>query len=412
MGLIYLDDVKAGMKLEKDLVCPNGRFLLPAGSILEEKHIKIARSWGITEAYISGADREAINTEAEAKISPEALKKADEILEQRYKYVDLSVPAMHEIHRLNRLIISRSIEKNGDAAYAPTKKIEEVRLPKSFVKGQISSSYIIEKEVGLASFPDIYYKIKEVLDSPISSAAHMADLVEKDTSLSAKLLKIVNSAFYSFPSRIDSIRRAITIIGTRELGTLAVGISAIEAFKGIPIELTNMRVFWQHSIACGIFARLMGTHIDDVSTERLFVSGLLHDIGRLVIFRNMPEVSAYILYMSNKLQKPLASLEFEVLGYDHAEIGSALMEKWKFPMQLVKNVRFHHTAQPVYLESSIISAADCMAVAFGAPVSKSNIVPPVSNLIWESLGVSTSIISNVVSQSGRQIQDVENIFFG
>lgn len=411
MGLIYLDDIKSGMKLEKDLICPNGRFLLPAGSVLEEKHIKIARSWGITEACIAGVDRETINLEAESQIAPAALKAAEEMLVGRYKYVDLSIPAMQEIYRLNRLILSTEIEKNG-LKQQKQPEINEIRLPKSFTKGGISSSYLVEKEVGLASFPDIYYKIKEVLDSPISSAAHMADLVEKDTSLSAKLLKIVNSAFYSFPSKIDSIRRAITIIGTKELGTLAVGISAIEAFRGIPVELTDMRKFWRHSIACGIFARLLGTHIDDVSTERLFVSGLLHDIGRLVIFRNLPEVSAYILYMSQKLQKPLSAVEFEVLGYDHAEVGSSLMEKWKFPSGLVKNVRFHHNTHPVYPESSVLSAADCMAVAFGAPVSTVVTVPEIPALIWESLGISTSVISNVVRQSGRQIADVENVFFG
>lgn len=412
MGLIYLDDIKPGMKLEKDLVCPNGRFLLPSGSTLEDKHIKIARSWGITEAYIEGTDRETLNMEAEARIAPEIMQAAADVLAGKYSHVDLTIPAMHEIYRLNKLMIASDMEKHGTEKYLSESSMQEVGLPNNFVKGRVSSAAIVDKEAGLASFPDIYYKIKEVLDSPISSAAHMADLVEKDTSLSAKLLKMVNSAFYSFPSRIDSIRRAITIIGTRELGTLAVGISAIEAFKGIPVELTDMRRFWQHSISCGIFARLLGTHIDEVSTERLFVSGLLHDIGRLVIFRNLPEVSAYILYTSQKEKKPLAQVEFDVLGFDHAEVGSALMEKWKFPSHLVKNVRFHHTMQPVYLESSVVAAADCMAVAFGTSVSSSNIVPDVSNAIWESMGISTSVIVNVVSQSGKQIQDVENVFFG
>lgn len=413
MGLVYLDEAKAGMQLEKDLVCPNGRFLLPAGSVLEEKHLVIARSWGITELYIQGIDRESLDMEAESGFSPESIALAEEELAKLYRQADMNVPAMAEIYRINRLTLSSLIEKKGQGVLIKkTKQVEEARLPKTFVKGQLSAAAIVEKEVGLASFPDIYYKIKDVLASPVSSASHMADVVEKDTSLSAKLLKIVNSAFYSFPSKIDSIRRAITIIGTKELGTLAVGISAIEAFKGIPVELTNMKVFWRHSIACGVFSRLLGTYIDEVSTERLFVSGLLHDIGRLVIFRVMPEESAYTLYLSHKLVKPLADIEYEVLGFDHAEVGSALMEKWKFPSHLVKNVRYHHHPKPIHLESSIVAVADCMAVAFGSPVSSSYIVPNTTADIWDSLGISTSVIANVVSQSERQIVEIEDVFFG
>ncbi|WP_303850128.1 HDOD domain-containing protein [Seleniivibrio woodruffii] len=412
MGLIYIDDLRPGMKLEHDLICPNGRFLLSSGSILEEKHIRIARSWGITEAHVVGMDRETLNLEAQAGFSPETMASVDAYMEQLYRFADLTVPAMGEIHRINKLILCNRVENKGADALPKAPAVTEARLPKGFTKGSVTADSMVEKEVGLASFPDVYYKIKDVLSNPTSSASHMADVVEKDTSLSAKLLKIVNSAFYSFPSRIDSIRRAITIIGTKELGTLAVGISAIEAFKGIPTEFTNMRKFWRHSIACGVFARLLGVHIDDVSTERLFVSGLMHDIGRLVIFRALPEESAYTLFMSCKLQKPLADIEYEVLGFDHADVGGALLEKWKFPTQLVKNVRFHHSVKNIHIESSIIAAADCMAVAFGSPVTSSFIIPSISKEVWDALGISTSVIANVVTQSERQIDEIEDAFFG
>jgi HD-like signal output (HDOD) protein len=239
----------------------------------------------------------------------------------------------------------------------------------------------------------------------------MADVVEKDTSLSAKLLKIVNSAFYSFPSKIDSIRRAITIIGTKELATLAIGISAIEAFSGIPAELTDMRKFWRHSIACGIFARLLGTYVDGVSTERLFVSGLLHDIGRLVMFRSLPEHTAYSLFVSVDQCLPLYKVENDVFGFEHAGVGSLLMEKWKFPTQLVRNVRFHHADAAVEAESSIINIADCLAITFGYPVSASAIVPSINTKIWESLGLSASVIQPIMSQSEKQIEEIEDVFF-
>ena len=348
----------------------------------------------------------------EAAFSKEQLETAEQILVQNFKNTDMSVDVTREIFRLNKLTIARALKEgnlSAEEALEP-KDLGEIVKPASLDK-KITANSIVEKEIGLASFPDIYYKINEVLNSPRSSASHMADVVEKDTSLSAKLLKIVNSAFYSFPSKIDSIRRAITIIGTKELATLAVGISAIEAFQGIPKELTNMRLFWKHSIACGVFARLLGTYVEGVSTERLFVSGLLHDVGRLVIFRALPKYSAYSLQLSIRDSRPLASVEKELYGFEHADVGSALMEKWKFPAKLIKNVRFHHAEAAVDTESSILNIADCLAIAFGSPVSISTVVPSINPVIWNSLGLSPSVIQPIVSQSERQISEIEDVFF-
>jgi putative nucleotidyltransferase with HDIG domain len=413
MGLVYIDDVKPGMKLEKDIFCPNGRFLLGAGSVIEEKHIKIARSWGITEAYVDGADKVSLDMETEAQFAPESIALAEKILASNYKYYDDTVPVMKEVYRINKILVAADIESgkvNAESLLKPEMKLD-FPAPKPIDRSVMNARWLVEKDVGLASFPDIYFKINEVLNSPRSSASHMADVVEKDTSLSAKLLKIVNSAFYSFPSKIDSIRRAITIIGTKELATLALGISAIEAFKGIPEELTNMKQFWRHSISCGVFARLLGTYIEGVSTERLFVSGLLHDIGRLVIFRTLPEQSAYSLYLSIKEGIPLHESEERVFGFEHSEVGSALMEKWKFPPRLVKNVRFHHASAAVDIESSIVNVADCLAIAFGSAVSLSRVVPAINPKIWDSLGLSASVVQPIVNQSDRQIEEIEDVFF-
>jgi len=412
MGLVYLDDVRAGMRLEHDLVCPNGRFLLGKGAVIEEKHVKIAKSWGITEAYINGADKESLDTAAEKEFSEESLQHAEKILSNNYQHTNMEVDVVKEIYRINKLKLARDIDNKivDPEQIFSGKPLQEIRKPDSRLKLPTAQS-VVEKDAGLSSFPDIYYKINEVLNSPKSSASHMAEVVEKDTSLSAKLLKVVNSAFYSFPSKIDSIRRAITIIGTKELATLAVGISAIEAFKGIPAELTDMRTFWKHSIACGVFARLFGTYIENVSTERLFVSGLLHDIGRLVVFRNMPEYSAYNLYVSQRDNRPLSAVEDENFGFDHSEVGSFLMEKWKFPQKLIKNVRFHHATKPVSMEPVIISVADFMAIAFGATVSTSVTIPPLYKEVWDFMGLSPSVIQPIVSQSVRQIEEIEDVFF-
>src|SRR5919202_2651911 len=137
----------------------------------------------------------------------------------------------------------------------------------------------------------IYLRLSEVMDHPLSSSSDVAKVIADDPDLTARLLRLVNSPIYGFPSRISTVTQAISIVGMNQLNDLAVGASFVQMFGQVPQELVNMTSFWQHSVACAVAARILATCRRESNAERFFVAGLLHDIGRPIIFQRLPTES-------------------------------------------------------------------------------------------------------------------------
>jgi len=161
------------------------------------------------------------------------------------------------------------------------------------------ASALISDTVEVASLPAVVMKAMEMLNNPNTPASEIGQIISQDPALSVRLLKIVNSAFYGFPSRIDTISRAITIIGTLELTDLITGSSAIHTFEKIPNQLVNMETFWKHSLYTGVVTRILAHNLRAPNTERCFVMGLLHDIGALILYRQQPDQSRQALELAD-----------------------------------------------------------------------------------------------------------------
>jgi len=226
-------------------------------------------------------------------------------------------------------------------------------------------------------------------------------------------LKIVNSAFYGYPSRIDTLSRAVNIVGTKQLSTLAIGINMTNMFKKIPCKIINMKLFWQHSILCGINARIIAGHKNIQNTERLFVAGMLHDIGRLLLYNEVPAQSLHAIIVARNNHDLLYLAEREILNCDHGDIGGELLKKWKLPVSLEDTVRHHHAPQKSQnrLEAAIIHLADVMANATGIGSSGEILIPPLNHDAWMQIGLSPNILSLTMEQSDRQLDDIfESIY--
>ena len=206
----------------------------------------------------------------------------------------------------------------------------------------------IEKDIALPEIPSIVYELNEVIANPLSSADQMAQVINKSPSLTALLLKIVNSSFYGLPSRVDRVSLAVTLIGTRELSALALGISILSMFKKIPSSLLNMHSFLQHSLACGIVSRLLAAQKNMRQTEQMFTAGLLHDLGRLILFIYFPEETLSVL--RDALENSTCLLRRwrkKRLGCHHGHIGKYLLNRWRLPLILENAVCFHHEPRRV-----------------------------------------------------------------
>lgn len=193
------------------------------------------------------------------------------------------------------------------------------------------------------ALPHTVTRVNAMVDDPTYSAADIGEVIGQDPGLSARLLRIANSPFYGFPSRIDNVPRAITVIGTNDLRDLILATSAIELFTGMPNELVSMETFWRHSLRCGIIARALAAHLHKPNTERYFTAGLLHDIGYLLIYRELPELAGKTLDHSNRNRQIIYIIEQEIIGFDHAAVGGELLREWGLPDYLVEAVEFHHT---------------------------------------------------------------------
>ncbi len=412
MGWVGVECLEAGMILGADLVTSDGRFLLPQGMVLQDRHIKTGKAWGVRRVDILGLDQDQANAARVDEIGPEHLEQSRLLLEPFLRCVTDDHPGMREIVRV---AVERAALELA-AGEQPERCMEDQRpAPDRFTwsgDGEEAAEKLIQIQEKLITFPAVYGRIMEVLESPYSSAFHIAELVSKDSSLSAKLLKLVSSPLYAFPSRIDSISRAVALLGTRELSSLALGLSVVSAFEGIPVATLNMKQFWKHSVSTAVYASLIATHARGASRERCFTGGLLHDLGWLVMLSKMPEACAQAMFFSRTQCAPLYQVEQELLGFDHAQVGGRLCRKWRLPDNLTEMIRFHHAPEQasVPVEASIVHLANILAVAAGVGASGQGVLPPLSGSAWDLAGMSPCDIGPLVRQADRQVTDIFHVF--
>ena len=208
-----------------------------------------------------------------------------------------------------------------------------------------SSRLTVEEVVGnvedLLSLPDAAIRLNALLTDPDASAGEIADVISLDPALSARVLRAVNSAYFGLRMRVDTISKAITMIGTSELHSLVLATSAAQAFRNISSKLTDMEAFWQHSVRAALAARGFAETSLRRHRERVFLAALMHDVGQLICYHQLPAESTSILE-AVQAGEAREQAEQRLLGFTHAELGAALLERWNLPPSITAPVRFHH----------------------------------------------------------------------
>lgn len=267
----------------------------------------------------------------------------------------------------------------------------------------------------LISLPEVCVRINQMVNDPKSSADEIGDIICQDAALSARLLKIVNSAFYGFPGPIDTISRAITIIGTRELSELAMMTAFCSVFTGIPSNLVNMETFWRSSLTCGSLARALAKRCKVLHPERLFVMGVLHDAGRLVIFQQLPAESRDILLISQGRDDLIVSAEREVLGFTHGEVGYELACDWNLPDPIASAMRWHHLpdqAEQDRLECYLVYIANIVADALVWDGDLSRVGEQILPSAWQMTGLGVSDYEQAIPEISSEIRELYAILMG
>ncbi len=279
----------------------------------------------------------------------------------------------------------------------------------------ISAENIIKRVGTVASLPQIFIKVEETLNNPAASNLHLAKIIEEDPSLTGRLLRLANSAYYGFSAKIETVNHAITALGTQQLRELVLACSVLKLFKDLPDDLVNMESFWRHSIACGVTARAIASLRFDTNIERYFVAGLLHDIGRLILFMQKPEEMLALIQQSQKQQQLLFRLERDSLGFTHAKLGGLLLKKWELAPRLIEAVEWHHApnmANQFPIDAAIIHSADVIANSLEMGSSGETMVPDLKPSAWDLLGLDVSALTQVLHILDQQYQHAVNFILG
>jgi len=400
---VCLEHLKPGMELGKDVPGADGSVFMQAGHSLDQDSIAALAELGLASVLIRG-DKPA---------GDKLLNMVGEYVYRFFMYVDPDSEAFQEMFRVSVMRTHAAVEKGWDLPCRAEFTAQSVEhMSDLFLKGQGQPQDIVDRETELASFPDTYFRIKDVLESPTSSAKDVAEVVNADVGLSAKVLKLVNSPFYGLAATVDSVERAVSLIGLKELSTLALGVSAVHFFKDIPPELIDMKIFWRHSLSCAIFAKLIASKVSGLQPERMFTAGLLHDAGKLVMFKNMPYASVEALLYARHNLVPYVEAEKQTFGYDHAEIGKLLLTRWKFPAAITDAIAHHHQPDQAQnpREAAVIQAADNLTNAAEISSGGMFILPGMEDEVWQLVGLDQKDIEELMQRHDKNIDEVTRAF--
>ena len=255
----------------------------------------------------------------------------------------------------------------------------------------------------LATLPDIYIRVKAVLDNPVSTHEDMAAAISTDPALSARLLRVANSAFYGIPGRINNIPRAVGLLGTQQVHDLVLATAVIHAFDRISPDLFDPRLFWHSSLATAAAAKLLAEHCNILDSERLFVAGLLSRIGNLILLEELPaQMRAIIAEAGDISNVALAAVQRDHLGFDYTVLSAELFRSWQLPHELVEPIRLHTqpaSAGDFQLEAAILHVAVNLADAMLQNQPVETVVPALEDEAWDITGLSIETLEGIKRQA-------------
>ncbi len=265
----------------------------------------------------------------------------------------------------------------------------------------------------LGSCGPVLKEIEAELQSPECSLSTVGEAIEKDPDLTSRLLRLGNSPFYGYTSRLTSVAEAISLIGIRQVQDLLLASSIIERFAGVAEEYVSMESFWRHSLACGIAARVVAMERRLPKPDKYFVAGLLHDVGRLVLLGQGAPAAQQVFQLYHRERLLLREAEVRVLGFDHQQIGGALLRHWRYPSALIGAVAHHHqptAAEVGREEAAIVHFCDHLVNAMQIGCSGERFVPPLNKKAWESLNLPLESLPAIVGAVDEQIEAVLEVF--
>jgi HD-like signal output (HDOD) protein len=271
---------------------------------------------------------------------------------------------------------------------------------------QADLKHRIERLGQLPTLPQVVQKIMSMIDRPETSAEGLGRMIEKDQVLSAKVLQLANSPFYGFPARIASVSHAVVVLGLNVVKGLTLGATVFDMMKA-----AGMDQLWRHSLGVAMVSHLLATRVGQKNPEELFVAGLLHDLGKVVMYVKLPESASRIEAAVRDRDLYMIDAEREILGLTHADVAGWLVAAWHLPTVLKEPIMYHHQpmlAKGAPMQTAIVHVADVLVKAMGCGCSGDVLVPPLSCEAWSAMNLDDESLAACVAQAAQEFETIDD----
>jgi putative nucleotidyltransferase with HDIG domain len=271
---------------------------------------------------------------------------------------------------------------------------------------------LVSRIQNLPSLPVVVHRLIEVCKDPNATMMMVEKVIAKDQSLTAKVLKLVNSAFFALSSRVSTIHHAAVILGMDALRNMALAVCTYDSLAGAHASpYFSRRAFWKHAAAVGILAKHLAVAAKYSKPDEAFVAGLLHDIGKVILDRYFDAEFGRALGLAHTKELPLAQCELEVLGFDHALAGAELARNWNFPPQLVAAIEHHHEPAAGDALGALVAVADVMAKAWKLGNSGDSILQTIGPVVWAQVPLDEDRLREIIEDSREEVDAVHALFY-
>ncbi len=272
----------------------------------------------------------------------------------------------------------------------------------------------VSVQANLVTLPDIYWQLKEILDSHDYSMQDVAQLIVYDPGLTARMLQIVNSAYFGFAAKIDTVNHAVSILGVQQIQDLVLATAIADALGDYECEQLDIKQFWLRSVYRAIAARNLAGVCNLMDGERMFVAGLLSGIGHLIMYQSIPVLALQAQREADETGKKLHLVERDVIGFDHAGVAGVLMKNWQLPDSLVTVIEHHLEPDPdaeYLLDTAIVHLAALISNAFAQNKSLDEALAETNPHAWDVTGLDIGRCEAVNVEVAEQLNEVVNMLF-
>ena len=276
-----------------------------------------------------------------------------------------------------------------------------------------TAEQLVASSVKLVTLPAIFQAVKKVVDDPDTTAMDLSRVISADPAMTARVLKLINSAFWGFSRQIDSLSRAVSLLGMLQVHDMVLSTAVVETFDRIRPQQMDVARFWRSSVFRGLAATALARKGKLVDLGRVFTEGLLSDLGHMVLYIRLPDLAAQASERAAARPWELGAVERDCIGCDYAQVGGALADAWKLPEcfgAAIRHQEHPERADAFALEAALLHIAGRLATLPGDESAKNEHIAHIAAFAWAKIGLEAHCLAEILSEVDGELQATARMF--